>query len=208
MRSMSVVSAVALAAAALMVAPDAIAQRNRNQAATVLVVNYQRVVAETALGRDMAAKLQQLRTQFGAEAQALVPEQQSLEQERTRLNQARRNLTDDQVRNSATLAPQFQQFQQRLQQLEARAQTLRGDLECTQGLALRDFDRQASPVVRSIMEARGAGMVIDAGNAQQVLPQFDVTNTVIQQLDQNPATRTANVARHAMAECQAPAAAQ
>jgi hypothetical protein len=40
-------------------------------------------------------------------------------------------------------------------------------------------------------------------------PQYDITNTVIQQLDQNQSTRTANVARHGVAECQAqqPAAA-
>jgi hypothetical protein len=52
------------------------------------------------------------------------------------------------------------------------------------------------------MEARGAGVVLDANNVQMVLPQFDITTTVIQQLDQNEATRTANVTRRSVAECQ------
>lgn len=209
MRLLSIVSAAVIAVAALAVTPEALAQRGRNnQSTTSVVINYQRVVAETALGRDMTAKLQQIRTQVGTEAQSLQPEQQSIEQERQRLAQASRNMSPEQIRNSSTLAPQFQQFQQRVQQFEARAQGLRGDFECSQIFALGEFDRQVSPIVRSVMEARGAGVVLDASNVQLVLPEFDITNTVIQQLDQGVATRTANVTRHAVAECQAQAPAQ
>lgn len=204
MRWMNFVSAAAIAVAALSVTPDALAQRNRNnQSATVVAINYQRVLAESALGRDMAAKLQQMRAQFGQEAQALAPEQQSIEQERQRLQQATRNMTADQIRNSSTYGPQFQALAQRLQQFQQRGQTLQGDLECTQLIALRDFDRQVSPIIRSVMESRGAGAVLDTNTIQLVLPQFDVTTTVIQQLDQNPATRTATVSRHAVSECAA-----
>lgn len=202
MRLVSYISLAAAAAVALTVAPDALAQRNRSsQAAAVVVVNYQRVAAESALGRDLAAKLQQIRTQVGQEAQALAPEQQSLEQERQRIAQGTRNLSPEQIRNSSTWAPQVEQFQQRLTQFQARGQTLQGDMECTQLIALRDFDRQVTPVVRSVMEARGAGVVLDAGSVQLALPAYDITTTVIQQLDQNEATRTAAVARHAVAEC-------
>jgi hypothetical protein len=74
-------------------------------------------------------------------------------------------------------------------------------MQCSQLIALRDFDRQVSPVVRSVMESRGAGIVIDASNVSQSLPEFDITSAVIQQLDQGQNTRTANVARHAASEC-------
>lgn len=209
MRLMNLVSAVAVAVTALSVTPDAFAQRGRdNQATSVVAINYQRVLAESALGRDLSAKIQQIRTQVGQEAQALAPEQQSIEQERQRLQQATRNMSAEQIRNSTTYAPQFQAFAQRMQQFQARGQTLQGDLECSQLIALRDFDRQVSPVIRSIMESRGAGVVLDAGSIQMVLPQYDITTTVIQQLDQNPATRTATVARHAVTECAAQQPAQ
>ncbi len=85
---------------------------------------------------------------------------------------------------------------------------MRGDLECTQAIAVREFDRQAAPIIRSIMEQRGAGAVFDTSAILQHQPQFDITNTVIQQLDGNPATRTANVTRQAMAACQAQPPAQ
>lgn len=208
MRVVSTFSAAALAVAALAVSSDALAQRNRGQATQAVVINYQRVVTESVLGRDMQTKLAGLRQQFATEAQSMQPEQQSLEQERNRLAQATRNMSQEQIRNSTTYAPQFQQFAQRLQQFEGRAAGLRGDLECSQLMALRDFDRQVGPVLNQVMSSRGAGIVIDAGNATAFDPNFDITATVIQQLDQNQNTRVANVARHAAAECQAQQPAQ
>jgi Skp family chaperone for outer membrane proteins len=199
MRLLSIVSAAAVALAAIAATPDAFAQRGRNnQATTAVVINYQRVLAESALGRDMATKLGQLRQQIGAEAQTLGPEQQSIEQEAQRLQNTLRNQSAEQIRNN----PQAQALAQRQQQFQVRAATLQGDLECSQLIALREFDRQVSPIVRSVMESRGAGVVLDANNVQMVLPQFDITTTVIQQLDQNAATRTASVTRHSVAECQ------
>ncbi|MGE0661770.1 MAG: OmpH family outer membrane protein [Hyphomonadaceae bacterium] len=195
-----------MAAAALAVSSDAEAQRNRGGGTTAVVVNYQRVAAESALGRDMQAKLAALQQQFATEAQALAPEQQSLEQERQRVAQATRNLSAEQIRSNT----QYQQFAQRLQQFEGRAGQLRGDMECSQAIALRDFGNQISPIVRAVMQERGAGIAMNAANVSVVLPEFDVTSAVIQQLDQNQNTRVANVARHSVSECQAqqPAAAQ
>lgn len=202
MRLMGMVSAVALAAVALSFASEADAQRNRGQSAAAVVVNYQRVVAESALGRDLQTKLQGVRTQITTEAQALAPEAQSIQQEAQRLQNGTRNLSPEQIRNHATWGPQFQAFAQRRQQHEARAASLQGDMQCTELVSLREFDRVVSPIIRGIMQQRGAGVVLDAGNVNYVAPEYDITNTVIQQLDQNQATRTANVTRHGVAECQ------
>lgn len=201
MRLVNFVSAVALASAAILVTPDAMAQRNRGQAASVVVIDVNRVANDSALGRDMAAKLQQIQSQINTEAQALAPEQQSLEQEGQRLQRARGNLSDEQVRNHASLGPQFQQYAQRLRQFEVRRATLRGDMECSQGMALRDFSNIVNPIIQSVMRARGAGVVIGATSVQYVAPENDITSTVVQQLDQNAATRALNVTRHPVAEC-------
>ena len=201
MRVVSLFSAAVFAVAALAVSSDALAQRNRggnNQATTAVVINYQRVAAESVLGRDLQAKIAALRQQFQTEAQALAPEQQSLEQEAARLAQTTRNLSQEQIRANAAV----QQYAQRRQQLDARAAALRGDMECTQLISLRDFDRQVGPVVNSVMTSRGAGIVIDASNTTSFDPNFDITTSVIQALDQNQNSRVANVARHAASECQ------
>lgn len=204
MRVVSLFSAAVFAVAALAVSSDALAQRNRggnNQATTAVVINYQRVAAESVLGRDLQAKIAALRQQFQSEAQALAPEQQSLEQEAARLATTTRNLSQEQIRANAAV----QQYAQRRQQLDARAAALRGDMECTQLISLRDFDRQVAPVVNQVMTSRGAGIVIDSSNTTSFDPNFDITATVIQALDQNQNSRVANVARHAASECQSAA---
>ncbi len=209
MRFSSFVSAALAAAAFVSLSTDASAERRRGDAPSVVAFNFQRVVNESVAGRDMAAKLQQIQTQVNTEAQALGPEQQSLQQEQQRLTRLRGNRTEEQVRNDAALAPQFQQFVQRARQLEVRAATLRGDYECSQGIALRDFQAMVTPVAQSVMTTRGATAIVDAASTFYVAPENDITTAVIQQLDQNPATRVANVARHPVAEClpQQPAAA-
>ncbi len=197
MRLFSIVSAAAVAVAALSITSDALAQRNRG--ASVVVINSQRVLAESAVGRDMTAKLQQVRTQIGGEAQALAPERQSIEQELSRLQNSLRNQSSEQIRNNS----QVQAVVQRQQQLQQRAAGLQGDLQCSELLALREINRMVSPVVRTVMQQRGAAVVLDSSSATEFTPEVDITATVIQQLDGNQATRTVNVARHAVSECQA-----
>jgi Skp family chaperone for outer membrane proteins len=191
-------AAAVVTVAAMAIAPDALAQRN--QATTVVVVNYKRVLNESALGRDMATKLQGVRAVIQQEVQGLAPEGQSIETERSRLAQASRNMTAEQIRSNSSMNSQFEALQTRIEQFQRRQAGLQGDMECSQALALRDFNNQVSPIVRSAMEARGAGVVLDAGNIQFVSPQYDITSTVIQQLDQ--ASRTSSAARRQLSECQ------
>ncbi|WP_395648341.1 OmpH family outer membrane protein [Terricaulis sp.] len=196
------ITAAALAVVALAATP-ALAQRNRGggQSTTVIVVNSARVLTETALGRDMAQKLATIRQQIGAEIQALAPEQQAIEAEQASLQQATRSMTAEQIRNNASISSRIQALQTRAQAFQTRQQSLQGDFECSRALAVRDFERQVTPIVRQLMEQRGAGVVLDAAQVQVVADGFDITPTVIQQVDAT--SRTANVARHAVSECQA-----
>jgi outer membrane protein len=196
MRLMSTVCAIAVAATAIAASPDAFAQR-RGQGASVVVVNYQRVLTESSLGRDLQAKLNQVRTTVAAEAQAMQPEAQSIEQEAQRLQQSLRNQSQQQLANNA----EVRALAQRQQALTQRAQVLQGEFECTQIISLRDVRNQVMPIVRAVMQQRNASVVIDSSQALEVTGDVDITTTVIQQLDQNTATRTANVTRRPVTEC-------
>lgn len=202
MRVMTSIAAAALIAAAFVIAPDAQAQR-RNQGGGVVIVNYQRIAAESALGRDMTTKLQQVGAQIQQEAATLQPEGQAIETERQRLVTATRNMTREQVRAHATHGPALQALETRAQQFQQRSNALQGDMECTQALTLREFDAQVRPLIRATMEQRGATTVLDSSNVLIFQPDSDITNTVIQQLDQNQATRVANVTRRPLSQCQA-----
>jgi Skp family chaperone for outer membrane proteins len=203
MRLMSVLCAAVVAAGAMTLATDANAQRNRNNnatAATVVVFNYQRLLAESNAGRAMAAALQTIGQQINQEAQALAPEAQSLQQEGQRIETLTRNMNAEQRRNNS----QVQAFAQRAQQFQTRRAQLEGDFECTRLVALRAFDQQISPVVRQIMEAHGAGVVLDSGAIQYHSPQFDVTTEVLERV--NAAVPSVAVTRQPYTACQAPAA--
>ena len=206
MRLTKLVLATAVSAVALASAPSAFAQR----AASVVVVNYQRLLGESALGRDMQTKLQGVGSQIQQQAQAMQSEGQAIETEEQSLATATRGMTQAQVQANAALNTRVQALQTRMQQFQARRQALQGDMQCSQIFAVRDFQTRANPVVRTVMQSRGAGVVVDAASAQVFDPTMDITNTVIQQLD--AAQRTATVARHSVSECQqsgaaAPAAA-
>lgn len=198
MRLTKLVLATAISAVALAAAPSAFAQRNN--AASVLVLNVQRMLAESALGRDMNTKLQGIGSQIQQQAQAMQSEGQQIETEDQRLATATRGMSQAQIQANSSLSTQVQALQQRVQNFQQRRQALQGDFQCTQVFALRSFQSQTTPVIRTVMQSRGAGVVVDAASAQVFDPNMDITNAVIQQLDQ--ATRTATVARHSVSECQ------
>lgn len=203
MRFLSTVGAVALAATAIAMSPEASAQRNNNRATSVVVFDYQRVLTESTAGRGMAASLQAIAQQIGTETQALAPEVQSLQEEQRRIEQLVRNMTPEQRRDNS----QVQAFAQRYQQFQTRRAQLEGDFECTRAIAIRTFDQQISPVVRQVMEGRGAGVVLDSGATQMHNPSFDVTNEILERVNQTVPSVT--VTRRPYTECmpqQAPAA--
>jgi outer membrane protein len=195
MRLLGIIGAAALAAAALGVASEASAQRNRNNASSVVVFNYQRVIAESNAGRAMLSSLQSIGQQINTELQALGPELQSLQQEQQRIERLTRDMNAEQRRNNS----QVQAFAQRAQQFQTRRAQLEGDMECTRALTLRSFNDQLLPILRQVTEARGAGVVLDAASVQYNAPQFDVTNEVLQRV--NTSIPSVSVTRRPYTEC-------
>ncbi|MFT3726713.1 MAG: OmpH family outer membrane protein [Terricaulis sp.] len=193
--------AAAVAVAALLAAPVAVAQQ---RGGSVIVVNYQRVLAESALGRDMQSKLTTVGGQLQQEDTALNPEAQAIQAEEQRLQTAARGKTPAQIQADPTLGPQFTALQNRVNTFQQRKQALQGDAQCTRIMAIRDFENAARPALRSTMTARGAAVVIDSSNALISDPAADATTAVIQALDQNQSTRAMNVTLHRVAECQPP----
>src|SRR6185369_5292278 len=122
MRLTKLVLATAVSAVVLVSAPGAFAQRNN--AASDVVVNYQRVIGESAMGRDMSTKLQGVGAQIQQQAQAMQSEGQAIETEEQRLQTATRGMTPAQVRANSTLTSQIQALQTRAQQFQTRRQAL------------------------------------------------------------------------------------
>lgn len=188
-------SIVAIAVAvAFAVAPEASAQRNRNnnQAASVIVIDYQRIIESSDIGRNMTSQINQIGQQMQAELQ---PDVASLEAEQQSIAQATQGMTEDQVRRNPTLTSRVQQFAQRREQIRARGGALGRDMEYTRQMTLNDFNTQITPIVREVMEARGAGVVLDASSVNLMQPGVNATDDVVQRLNQR--LRTISVTRQA-----------
>ena len=82
-------------------------------------------------------------------------------------------------------------LQQRATQFRTRETTAARDFEYTRQMTLAYFNRQITPIVREVMEQHGANVVIDDGMTRLVMPGFNVTDEVVQRLNQR--LRTINV---------------
>ena len=186
----SVLAAAAFVAtffgASLMSAPEAAAQASGG-AATVIVLDYERIVAQSAVGQNISQQFQQIGQ---AIQQELAPEQQSLAQEQQRIAQSTQGMTAEQVRANSSLTQQINQFNQRIEAFRNREIAARRDIEYTRQVTLAEFNQQITPYVRQVMEARGAGIVLDSSAAQLTLPAYDATADVVARLDQNMRTMT------------------
>jgi|CXWL01.1.fsa_nt_gi Skp family chaperone for outer membrane proteins len=177
-------------AVAFAAAPEASAQRNRNnnaQAASVIVIDYQRIVESTDVGRHMTTQLTQIGQQMQAE---LGPDAQSIQTEQQSLAQAAQGMTPEQVRRNASLNSRVEAFEQRVEQFRARQQSLARDMEYTRQMTLNDFNTQITPIVREVMEARGAGIVMEAQGVNLMQPNVNATDDVVQRLNQRLRTIT------------------
>lgn len=190
---------------ALSFSPEAAAQRGgRNaQSASVIVLDYARIVEASDIGRDMTTKLNQIAQQMQAELQpdgaAIAAEQQSIQQ-------ATQGMTAEQARANRALSARVEAFTQRVEQFRARQAGMARDFDYTRQFTINDFNTQITPIVREVTEARGAGVVLDRSAVQFSQPAFDATDDVVQRLNQR--LRTINVARQAAPAPQPPPAQQ
>lgn len=183
----SIFLAAALAFAAMAASPQALAQPSQ-QSASVIVVNYEELIATSVAGRDLQAKLQQIAQTIDAE---LRPEASAIEAEQSSLRNATNGMTPQQVQGNAQLRGRIEALEQRAQTFRARQVTRSRDLEYTRQVAIAEFNRQITPSVQAVMQARNAGVVLDAAAAQLVAPGVDATRDIISRIDQS--VRSVNV---------------
>ncbi|HWA00841.1 MAG TPA: OmpH family outer membrane protein [Caulobacterales bacterium] len=199
MRFLKPVVASAALAAALAAAPVALAQPS--QSTSVIVLNVGQLVANSEIGRDMNTKLQQIGQQMQGELQ---PEQTAIQTEEQSIQTAAHGKTPEQIRADTALSNRINALNQRAQTFRERQVNMARDFEYTQQMTYQDFNQQITPVVREVMQARGAGVVLDASSIQLVEPQFDATNDVVQRLNQR--LHTINVTRRSAPPPQQPGA--
>lgn len=178
------------AASAAVTAPVAVAQ-----AAKVVVIDQARIMRDSAAGQDIRSKVQTIEqtmeTELQPQATAIQTEQQGLA---PRLEG--KNIND--IRADAALAAEVNAFVGKTQQFENQRQIRSAELQLTERKAWSDFFNALRPVLREVVDAQGADIVLDRQEVVYAGPTVDITGEVITRLD--AATPTIEVVRQALPE--------
>ena len=175
--------AAAVIAAAL---PTGAIAQQRVPAATIAVVDTDRVLRECVACVSATAALQAQDTNFQQRRQALLaplaPEEQALQAEVTRiqgLSGAARTTAENALR------PRVEAFNQRRQTAAQELQTLQQNFESSRVHVGVQLNRALEPIYTAVMNARGANLVMSTDARLASAPALDVTNDVLAQLNRS-----------------------
>lgn len=176
---------LAPAIAAFALAVPAAAPAQRVGAATVVVVDTQRIYRECTACLAAQAQLQQQATALQSRVQQLGAPLQTEANAIQTAGQAAAKLTG--AARTAAEAP----LQARVRALEARQNTANQQIraqqttfERNQQFVSQQINTRLGPIITSVMTARGANLAVDRQATLSAAPAIDVTNDVLTQLNQ------------------------
>jgi len=168
-----------LGAAAVAALVPAAAPAQRLNPAVVAVVDTQRIFTECAACRaaqtTLQTQLDQLRQRAQTLSQPLQTEQQAIQ---TAVNALNGKQPD------AALTQRIQSLQTRQNQANQELGQGEQNIRSTQAHVAQQISARLNPIINSVMQTRGAAIVVDKGNTLAVSPSLDVTNDVLAQLNQ------------------------
>jgi Skp family chaperone for outer membrane proteins len=165
----------ALVAATILATP-AVAQRV--PAASVAVVDLDRVGRECTACRSAAAALQSQITAFNTRRQTLTTQ---LQPERTALQAAVTALKGKDP--DAALRTRIQTFQQREATATQELERQQNQIQRNQAYISQQINAKLIPLLQPAMEKRGANVLMDSGAALRHASNLDITNDVLAALN-------------------------
>ena len=155
----------------------------------VVVVDYQRLFAESAAGKDAQAKLKAIGDGINRE---LAPEQQGLTNDQKALGPSFQGKSQQQVfdllKADKTLAAKYQSYMQRAENFSGR-QELRGrEYQATESKAVNDVIGAAQSVIADQMKSKGASIALETGSTIATSKDVDITDAVIAGLNKKVTT--------------------
>jgi Skp family chaperone for outer membrane proteins len=165
--------------AALAIAVPASAPAQRLGAAVVAVIDTSRIFRECNACRTAQTQLQQQVEQARQRAQQLgqplQTEGQSLENSLKALN----GKAPD-----AALQGRIQAFQTRQNTANQELQNRQATIQRNQQYVAQQINTKLDPIIKTVMQSRGANLAVDMQATLATSPSIDVTNDVLAQLNQ------------------------
>ena len=153
----------------------------------VCVYHHDRLLAQSTAGQAVAATMQRLQQEVGAE---LSPYEQFVQTESQALQQGRASIPQDQY------AQREQALATRYQEARNLAQTRDNELRYTQATQLQEIAKAADPIILALYSERGCGILISRDGVMRVNPSMDLTEAAIQRV--NAALPTLSFSRMAV----------
>lgn len=171
----SVVTRLSIACVLLVSAPAALAQ-------DILVVDATKVLQDSKAGKDVAQKVQQIGATMQSE---LLPEQNNLKTEKEALDAKVRGKTREQVGQDAALVQQLESYARKLQMNAAKTEKRSQELARTENNALYSFREKMSEAVEKVRARKNGKIVLMKAMVYSNVDAVEITQEVIQQLDQD-----------------------
>jgi Skp family chaperone for outer membrane proteins len=178
-------SVAVMMSSAIIAAPVAQAQNSE-----VVVINQQRVMAESAAGQDIAQKLEQIGTSIQNE---LTPEANALQQQGESLEARTANMSMDAIAADQALRTEVEAYAQRAQQFSLDRQFAAAELQATERAAWQRFYQALQPVLEQVITETGANVMLDTSQTVWSSEAVDVTGSVLMKM--NAALPTVEVTR-------------
>ncbi|MGA0546392.1 OmpH family outer membrane protein [Brevundimonas sp. VNH65] len=177
-----------VAAATLLIAPAASAQNtpaitHGQPIPGLCVIFNQQVLAQSAAGQAVAARMQQLATEVEGELQ---PYATTIQSEAQALQAGASTIPADQLQQRRTA------LQQRAQEAQQLEQTRTNELRYTLARQREAIAAAVEPIMVAVYQERGCSVLLERENAYIVNPAMDVTATVIERLNTQLPTLTFN----------------
>ena len=184
-------------------APASPASLSIGQNLTVMVVDVQALLQNSKAAKMVRSQIEQKRGEYTKE---ISHQEELLRAERDALQRQQASLSPE------SLNQKGRDFQQKVNDLERNVQSKRQALEKSNGDALQKIQEEMLKIIADIAKSRKANLVFQRTDLVLFDQTFDVTDEVLQKLDEQMPTLTVNfvapVPPSASAASPAPAAAQ
>jgi outer membrane protein len=147
---------------------------------TILVINEDQILRESAVGQHIATRLQAISTELDGELRAL---RTPIDEEAERLNAETAAITQEAIQQRPDLLQRIQTVSQQAQEFEARRQQYSNELVATERAAMRPVLEALQAVLQEVVEDRNADIVIDRGALVYAGQSVDASADVIERLN-------------------------
>jgi outer membrane protein len=166
-------------------APPVAAQPTPGTGLTVMVVDVQALLQNSKAAKMVRGQIEQKRNEYTKE---ISHQEETLRSERDALQRQQASLSADQFNQKG------REFQQKVNDLERNVQGKRQALEKSNGEALSKIQEQMLKIIADIAKQRKANLVFQRADLVLFDQSFDVTDEVLQKLDEQMPVLTVNFA--------------